>query len=63
MKRLLGIVMAAVGGAGLLWGGFCLLTGASQARFDFTYDYSITPLPAGLAGAALLTAGVFFIRD
>jgi hypothetical protein len=60
---MLGIVMTAVGGAGLLWGGFCLLTGASHARIDVTYDFSVTPLPAGLAGAALLTVGVFFIRD
>lgn len=60
---MLGIVMVGVGGAGLLWGGFCLLTGASHARFDITYDFSVTPLPAGLAGAALFTVGLFLVRE
>lgn len=60
---MLGIVMVGLGGAGVLWGGFCLLTGASTARVDITYDYSITPLPAGLAGAALLVVGLVFARE
>lgn len=63
MKRMLGIVMVGLGGAGVLWGGFCLLTGASNARFDVTYDFAVTPLPAGLAGAALFTVGWMFCRD
>jgi hypothetical protein len=58
-----GICMALVGAAAALWGGFCLLTGASQARFDITYDFALTPLPAGLAGVALFTVGLVFARD
>jgi len=63
VKRMLGIAMVGLGGAGVLWGGFCLLTGASAARIDINYEYSIAPMPAGLAGAALLVFGLVFARE
>lgn len=63
VKRMLGIVLAVVGGTGVLWGGFCLLSGEAHARFDITSDVSVTPMPAGLAGAALVVLGLVFTRE
>ena len=60
MKRFLGWVLAGVGLSGIGWGGFHVLSGNS--------DMTLRPLPlnaltATLAGVALLTLGLVWVRD
>lgn len=63
MKRLVGWCFVALGGAAGLWGGYCYLTGSTRARIDLTPDLSIDALTAGLAGAAVFTVGLVWVRD
>jgi hypothetical protein len=63
MKRFVGWLLVLVGGAGALWGTASVLTGSSHARLDFGPDLSVNALVGGLVGLAVLTAGLFWVRD
>lgn len=63
MKRLIGQVMALVGGAGLVWGAVSALTGSMSARVAVTDEFSLTALTGGLAGTAALVLGLVWVRD
>ncbi|HJZ59281.1 MAG TPA: hypothetical protein VKE74_30330 [Gemmataceae bacterium] len=60
MKRFFGLVLAIIGGVATLWGGYCVLTGASEAKFN---PLPVKALYGGLAGLACLTIGLVWTRD
>jgi hypothetical protein len=60
MKRFMGWIFAGVGAVVTLWGGFCVLTGASNAMLD---PLPVKALYGGLAGLACLTLGLVWSRD
>jgi hypothetical protein len=63
MKRLSGTLIAAVGCAGLVWGGYSTLMGQSEAKLVVIDKFAITALVAGLSGAALFCIGLLWMRD
>jgi hypothetical protein len=62
VKRFLGWLLVLAGGAGALWGGFCVLTGSSQAHMQLGSE-SVAALPGGLIGLAVMTLGLIWVRD
>lgn len=63
MKRLIGWGLAVAGGSVAVWGAACVATGDSQARLAVTSDMSFSAMTAGLAGLAVLTIGLIWVRD
>lgn len=63
MKRLIGWGLAVVGGIVAVWGAACVATGDSRARLELTPDVSLSAMTAGLAGLAVLTVGLIWVRD
>lgn len=63
VKRFIGWMLVLAGGAAAVWGGTCVLTGTSRARMDFGNDFSISAMTGGLAGLAVLTIGLIWVRD
>lgn len=63
MKRFIGWGLALTGGAATLWGGACVVTGSTDSRLHFTPDLSLNALTVGLAGLAVLTVGLIWVRD
>lgn len=63
MKRMIGIGLTVVGGAALIWGVVCVLTGSMSTKVAITDDFSVTALTGGLAGAATFTLGLVWLRD
>lgn len=63
MKRFIGLLLAAAGGAAALWGGFHVLTGESKAQIAVTDDFAITTLMGGLIGVLVFTLGLIWVRD
>ncbi len=63
MKRMAGLLFTFVGGAALVWGAVAGLTGSFSEKVALTNDFSVTALHGGLAGAALFTLGLLWIRD
>ena len=63
VKRLIGWGLAIAGGGVAVWGGACVVTGDSRARLDITPDLSLSAMTAGLAGLAVLTIGLIWVRD
>jgi hypothetical protein len=55
--------LALTGGAGAAWGAVSVMTGASAARLTITSDLSVDSMTTGLAGLAVLTVGLVWIRD
>ena len=63
MKRFTGWLLTIGGGVATLWGGVSVLTGASESRVWITPEFSANALTVGLAGLALLTVGLVWVRD
>lgn len=63
MKRLTGWFLALAGGAAAAWGAVSVLTGSSRARLDITPELSVNAMVTGLAGLAVLTIGLIWVRD
>ena len=62
MKRFIGLLLTAFGGVASLWGGYHILTGQS-AHLNLTEDFSVTAMTGGLAGVAIFTLGLIWVRD
>ena len=63
MKRLIGLVLVIVGGAGAMWGVASVLTGSSHARLVLGSDLSVGAMTGGFVGLAALTTGLIWVRD
>jgi hypothetical protein len=63
VKRFIGWLLTFAGGGAAIWGGVLLLTGSSDTRLHITPDFSPSALMVGLAGAAVLTVGLVWVRD
>jgi hypothetical protein len=63
MQRLFGVFLAIAGGIMILWAAYYIMTGQSSFRLRFTDDFSISALTGGLAGAAVFTIGLIWLRD
>lgn len=63
VKRFIGWGLALAGGAAALWGGSCVVTGSTDSRLHFTPELSLNALTVGLAGLAVLTVGLIWVRD
>jgi hypothetical protein len=63
VKRFIGWGLTLAGGTATLWGGTCVITGTSESRMHFTPDLSLNALTVGLAGLAVLTIGLIWVRD
>ena len=64
MQRFIGWGLVLVGGAVTIWASVCALTGtATTSRVTLTPDLSFTAMTAGLAGAAVFTVGLIWVRD
>lgn len=63
MMRFLGLILAIVGGAATLWGGYHTLLGESNAHLPLTRDFSLTAMHVGLVGVLVLTLGLIWVRD
>jgi hypothetical protein len=55
--------MIIAGGIAASWGAVAAMTGTSSARVAITNDFSVTTLVVGLAGLAVLTVGLIWVRD
>ncbi len=60
MKRFIGLLLALAGVIGTGWGGYCALSGTLEAKMD---PLPVTALTGGLAGVAMLTVGLIWVRD
>jgi len=60
---MIGWGLAVAGGAVAVWGAACVVTGDSRAKIDITPELSLNALTAGLAGLAVLTLGLVWVRD
>jgi len=63
MKRFIGVVLAMAGAVGVVWGGYHLLSGASQARLTLANNVSVDAMTGGLIGLATLVFGLVWVRD
>ena len=63
MKRFVGWLLVLAGGGAAGWGCLSVLTGASRARIELGPDLSVDALTGGLAGIAVLTIGLIWVRD
>jgi hypothetical protein len=63
MQRLFGVLMAIIGGITILWAAYYIMTGQSSFRLRLTDDFSVSALTGGLAGAAMFTVGLIWLRD
>ena len=63
MKRFTGWILAVTGGVAAAWGAVSVMTGASQARLNLASNLSVDAMTTGLAGLAVLTIGLVWIRD
>jgi len=63
MQRLLGVLLAIVGGITVLWAAYYIMTGQSSYRVQVTDDFSVSALTGGLAGVAVFTLGLIWLRD
>ena len=63
MKRFVGWLLVLAGGAATGWGGLSVLTGASRTRLELSSDLSVDALTGALAGIAVLTIGLIWVRD
>ena len=60
---MIGWILTVAGGLAAVWGAAHVIVGDSRARFDVTPDLSVNALTAGLAGLAVLTIGLVWVRD
>jgi hypothetical protein len=63
MKRFIGLLLTLTGAAATLWGGFHVMSGQSSVQIPITDSFGITALVVGLAGVALLSIGLVWMRD
>jgi len=63
MKRFIGLLLTGLGAVAVLWGGYHVLAGESTARVAITDTLAITALTGGLAGVALISMGLVWMRD
>jgi multisubunit Na+/H+ antiporter MnhB subunit len=63
MQRLLGVLLSIVGGIVVLWAAYYVMTGQSSYRLRLTDDFSVSALTGGLAGVAVFTVGLIWLRD
>ncbi len=63
MKRLIGWVLVIAGGAAAVWGGAHVITGSSETRLDLTPEFTLNAMTTALAGLAVLTIGLVWVRD
>ena len=63
MQRLFGALAAILGGIIILWAAYYIMTGQSDYRLRFTDDFSVSAITGGLAGAAIFTVGLIWVRD
>ena len=63
MKRLTGLFLTLVGAALVLWGGFHVLLGQSDESLRVTDNFSLSAMVGGLAGVAIFTFGLIWVRD
>ena len=63
MKRFVGWLLVLAGGGAAGWGCLSALTGAARARIELGSDLSVDALTGGLAGVAVLTVGLIWVRD
>lgn len=63
MKRFIGWGLTLAGGAATLWGGTCVITGYSASRLNVSPELSLSAMTVGLAGLAVLTIGLIWVRD
>jgi hypothetical protein len=63
VKRFIGWGLALAGGGATLWGGMCVVTGSSESRLHVSPEFSVSALTVGLAGLAVLTIGLIWVRD
>ena len=55
--------MAILGGIMIMWAAYYIMTGQSSYRIRLTDDFSVSALTGGLAGAAVFTVGLIWVRD
>ena len=63
MQRMFGLAITIAGAALALWGAFYVMTGQSGTRLELYEGYSISAISGGLAGVALITVGLIWVRD
>lgn len=63
MQRLFGVLLAIVGGITILWAAYYIMTGQSSFRLQLTDSFSVSALTGGLAGAAIFTVGLIWLRE
>ena len=63
MQRFFGWVLAIIGGIGVLFGAYHVLTGTSRTTVEITHDVSVNALTIGLTGLAVFTVGLIWVRD
>ena len=63
MKRFIGLLMTVAGAVATLWGGYHVFIGQSSAHLVVGQDLGVTALVGGLAGLAILSIGLVWIRD
>ncbi len=63
MKRFIGWMLVLTGGVAAAWGGVSVLTGSTHTRVELGSNLSADALTGGLAGVAVLTVGLIWVRD
>jgi hypothetical protein len=63
MQRFFGLVLTIAGALICLWAAYYIMTGQSSMPLHITDNFSVTALTGGLAGVAIFTFGLIWVRD
>jgi hypothetical protein len=63
MQRFLGLFLTIGGALAVLWSAYYVMTGQSSTMISITDNFAVSALTGGLAGLAVFTVGLIWIRD
>jgi hypothetical protein len=63
MQRFFGLFFTIVGALICLWAAYYIMTGQSSYTLRLTDNFAVSALTGGLAGAAIFTIGLIWMRD
>lgn len=60
---MLGLFLTLAGGIAILWSAYYIMVGQASTMLHVTDGFAVSAMTGGLAGAALFTLGLIWIRD
>jgi hypothetical protein len=63
MQRFIGLFLTIAGALAILWSAYYVMTGQSSTLLRVTDGFAVTAMTGGLAGLAVFTMGLIWMRD